>query len=726
MPVPANISLNFINNIANTIQDKNNKGTGFTSVYPNSDNTQYDKTQLEAFSASTTQGFMDIVPGTGVLMGTATVKNALRVAADLTKTVRVRQRIDLPAFRNYTANSTNNGVFHGILLGAGLDWFLHASLEMMVDPAATTTYKWFLRVKRKDGATSAGTIIAQYNVHTAFTSTSNNFLDIELRWNSQTKKASFWYKFEAATAVLNSDIWTPTQTQIDNIFKAASNVGIVTRRPSATSGGILSIQTFNLEYFHVEVSGISGVQPAKTSGEVSAATNTTTPPAELNGTPTASLATSSGSLNTGVKITGNVQALPSNTAGSLSTNLALRGSPVALPAILSASASTGINLNGNVHALPPTITGSLTTGVKVNGSPIAQPATLSASASTGINVNGNVQALPPTTTGSLSTGVKVNGTPTAQPATLSASVTAGITISGNIQALPATTVGSLTNGASFSGSPVAQPAILSGSASAGINLKGNAEALPATISASAITGINLRGNVQAIPATTAGSLTTGVKVNGTSIAQPATISANATATGILEISGDITSSPATVNGDISAAGQTSELTGRVFANEATTQGNLKAGFALVASGSPFARRATTFPTFKMVAGVNVVGNIAAQRAGGTFQASVYIAPTEVIGNVTVQPAKVTSVAFVKSSDIVISGQIVKGNFATVQGSMLALILNTKIFSAKSTPELAQTTPTAQLDTLSFIIRAEAQNQGSVRIVDNNPKAKTNE
>ena len=85
------IALNFSSAIPNTVLDKDNQGTGFTSVQPNKNGNQYDPSRI------------DLDPLTGTLELTATkgssanndntLKNALQVGLDATEPFIISTRL---------------------------------------------------------------------------------------------------------------------------------------------------------------------------------------------------------------------------------------------------------------------------------------------------------------------------------------------------------------------------------------------------------------------------------------------------------------------------------------------------------------------------------------------------------------------------------------------------------------------------------------------------------
>lgn len=102
--------LDFSSAIPGTILDKNGEGTGFTSVMPNSNGTQYEPSRVNLY---TTAGTLALTATQGSNAGSAnTLKNALSVGIDTTQPFSVTTRLKNP-FANLKSPVQQGGIFLG-------------------------------------------------------------------------------------------------------------------------------------------------------------------------------------------------------------------------------------------------------------------------------------------------------------------------------------------------------------------------------------------------------------------------------------------------------------------------------------------------------------------------------------------------------------------------------------------------------------------------------------
>lgn len=108
--VSNNVNLDFSSVAAGTVADKDNEGTGFSSVQPNAPGTEYDSSRIDL---NTTTGTLAITATQGSHAGsTNTLKNALQLPIDATKPFTVSTRLKGP-LNNLTAAFQQGGIFLG-------------------------------------------------------------------------------------------------------------------------------------------------------------------------------------------------------------------------------------------------------------------------------------------------------------------------------------------------------------------------------------------------------------------------------------------------------------------------------------------------------------------------------------------------------------------------------------------------------------------------------------
>lgn len=103
------LNLNFSAAIANTIEDQNGEGTGFTSVKPNKNGDQYNRSRI---NLNKTAGNLVLTATQGSsARGANTLKNALQVALNGSKTFTVSTRLTAPL--NFSTAFQQGGIFVG-------------------------------------------------------------------------------------------------------------------------------------------------------------------------------------------------------------------------------------------------------------------------------------------------------------------------------------------------------------------------------------------------------------------------------------------------------------------------------------------------------------------------------------------------------------------------------------------------------------------------------------
>lgn len=182
----------------------------------------------------------------------------------------------------------------------------------------------------------------------------------------------------------------------------------------------------------------------------------------------------------------------------------------------------------------------------------------------------------------------------------------------------------------------------------------------------AYTHVEIEGISGVHPATLQGEAILNWKlIEGDVVAQPPILSATGTIIGERQISGDVIAQTATTAGRLQMGAIASA---DMYAQPVTMEGELIAGFELLLSGSPFARRATTFPNFKMKLGVNVTADVTAQPAIFSGELINSAGQRNLEGAVVAQPATGKGEFITVSTLQIIGGAV--ANTASIESVLL--------------------------------------------------------